>query len=233
MDGFVGSVSHVLYAGLAFIGVHVLTSTPLRAAIVGRIGEQAFQGLFSLLSVVLIVWLLLAYADAPYREVWPPAIWARHLPLGVMPFAFIFLVFGLTNPSPAIQGAQGKLKTGDAATGFLKVTRHPLFWGIALWALAHIPANGDLASLYFFGTFAFLALVGMPLQDRKKEETVGAEWGPFAMRTSIIPFLATLQGRNSLKWSDITWWRVLLGLALYAVFLFGHEFAIGVPVLPV
>jgi uncharacterized membrane protein len=117
--------------------------------------------------------------------------------------------------------------------GFLKVTRHPLFWGIALWALAHIPPNGDLASIYFFGTFAFLALVGMPLQDKKKEETVGAEWGPFAMRTSIIPFLATIQGRNSLKWSDITWWRVLLGLAIYAAFLFGHEFVIGVPVLPV
>jgi uncharacterized membrane protein len=233
MDGPVGSVSHVLYAGLVFIGVHVLTSTPLRAAIVGRIGEQAFQGVFSLLSVVLIVWLIWAYAEAPRVELWPPTIWARHLPLGIMPFAFIFLVFGVTNPSPAIQGAQGRLKAGDAATGFLKVTRHPLFWGIALWALVHIPANGDLASLYFFGSFAFLALIGMPLQDKKKEETVGAEWGPFAMRTSIIPFLASIQGRNKLAWSDFSWWRILLGLALYAAFLFGHEFVIGVSVLPV
>ena len=233
MDGFVGTVSHVLYAGLAFIGVHILTSTPIRAAIVKRVGEQAFQGLFSLISVVLIVWLIWAYAETPHVEVWPAATWSRHLTLTIMPLAFIFLVFGLTNPSPAIQGAQGKLKAGDAAVGFLKVTRHPLFWGIALWALAHIPANGDLASIYFFGTFAFLALIGMPLQDKKKEETVGAEWGPFAMRTSIIPFFASIQGRNSLKWSDFSWWRILLGLAIYAAFLFGHGFVIGVPVLPV
>jgi len=232
MDAIVGTVSHVLYAGLAFIGVHILTSTPLRGAIVGRIGEGAFQGLFSLLSGVLIVWLVWAYAAAPYAEVWPPATWSRHLPLSIMPFAFIFFVFGVTNPSPAITSVAGRLKGADPAPGFLKVTRHPLFWGIALWALAHIPANGDLASLYFFGTFAFLALIGMPLQDKKKEETVGAQWGPFAMRTSIIPFLATIQGRNTLTWSDFTWWRVLLGLAIYAAFLFGHGAIIGVPVLP-
>lgn len=233
MDAIVGTVSHVLYAGLAFIGVHVLTSTPLRAAIVGKIGEGAFQGLFSLLSVVLIGWLIWAYGAAPQQELWPAATWARHLPLTVMPIAFIFLAFGLTNPSPAIKGAEGTLKEVDPAPGFLKVTRHPLFWGIGLWALVHIPANGDLASLYFFGTFAFLAFIGMPLQDKKKEEAVGAQWGPFAMRTSIIPFLAAIQGRNDLKWSDITWWRVLVGLALYAAFLFGHELVADVAVLPV
>ena len=88
----------------------------------------------------------------------------------------------------------------------------------------------SLASLYFFGTFAFLAFIGMPLQDKKKEEAVGAQWGPFAMRTSIIPFLAAIQGRNDLKWSDITWWRVLVGLALSAAFLFGHDLVTGVAV---
>jgi uncharacterized membrane protein len=228
----VGTVSHVLYAALAFIGVHVLTSTPIRAAIVGRIGEAAFQALFSLLSVVLFAWLIWAYGAAPNVAVWPAATWARHLPLSIMPFAFIFLAFGLTNPSPAIKGVEGRLKGSDPAPGFLKVTRHPLFWGIGLWALAHIPANGDLASLYFFGTFAFLAFIGMPLQDKKKEEAVGAAWGPFAMRTSILPFYAAIQGRNALKWSDITWWRVLVGLALYAAFLLGHKFVTGVSVIP-
>ena len=232
MRAMVGTVSHVLYAAIAFIGVHILTSTPIRAAIVGRIGEGAFQGLFSLLSAVLFGWLIWAASAAPYQEVWPMTVWARHLPLVVMPFAFIFLVFGITNPSPAIKGVEGQLKGSDPAPGFLKVTRHPLFWGLGLWALAHIPANGDLASLYFFGSLGFLAFVGMPLQDKKKEDALGADWGPFAMRTSIIPFYASIQRRNDLKWSDLSWWRVLLGLALYAAFLFGHDFVIGVNALP-
>jgi len=228
----VGTVSLVLYAAIAFVGVHIFTSTPIRGSIVGKIGEGPFQGLFSLLSVALLVWMIWAYGAAPYQEIWPMTVWARHVPLVVMPFAFIFLAFGLTNPSPAIKGVEGQLKASDPAPGFLKVTRHPLFWGIGLWALAHLPANGDLASIYFFGALAFLAFVGMPLQDRKKEETLGGDWGPFAMRTSIVPFYAAIQGRNDLKWSDLSWWRILLGLALFAAFVFGHDFVIGVSALP-
>ena len=229
--GLVGSVSHVLIAGILFIGVHILTSTPIRAAIVKRIGEGAFRGVFSLISLVLIVWLVQAYNAAPTEEVWPLTPWAFHAPLILMPFASIFLVFGLTNPSPAMT-TDAKFDQADPAPGFLKVTRHPLFWAIALWGIAHLVSNGDLASIYFFGTFVVLALLGMPLQDKKKEEQLGARWGPFAMRTSIVPFLAAIQGRNDLKWSDLSWWRILAGLALYAALLFLHPAVIGVPVLP-
>ena len=160
MDAIVGTVSHVLYAGLAFIGVHVLTSTPLRAAIVGKIGEGAFQGLFSLLSVVLIVWLIMAYAAAPYAEIWPPATWSRHLPLSIMPFAFIFLAFGVTNPSPAITSAAGRLKGADPAPGFLKVTRYSLFCGLrpgACSLTATTPAERGSLKLYHSTSGRFLA----------------------------------------------------------------------------
>jgi uncharacterized membrane protein len=232
MPAMVGSVSHVLYAAIAFVAVHVLTSTPIRAQLVKRVGEGGFRALFSLVSAVLLGWLIIAYASAPYVELWPPSLGLKHIPLVVMPFAFIFLVFGLTNPSPATTGAESRVHATDPAPGFLKVTRHPLFWGIGLWGLAHIPPNGDLASLYFFGSLALLSFIGMPLQDKKKEELVGSAWGPFAMRTSAIPFLATLQGRNHLAWSDLSWWRILVGLALYAGFLFAHPYVIGVPALP-
>ncbi|MHA1537445.1 MAG: NnrU family protein [Alphaproteobacteria bacterium] len=228
----VGTTSHVLYAALAFVGIHVLTSTPVRAALVGRLGEARFAGLFSLLSAGLLAWLIWAKSAAPFEALWDPEPWTRHIPFASMPLAFIFMAFALTSRGPAIGGGKDGIAAGDPAPGFLKVTRHPLFWGIALWAGSHIPANGDKASVYFFGAFAVLALIGMPLQDKKKEALRGAAWGPFAMRTSILPFLAAIQGRSGLKWSDIFGWRLLLGLALFGGFLFAHEFAFGVPVLP-
>ncbi len=228
----VGTTSHVLYAALAFVGVHILTSTPIRAALVKRLGDGGFAGLFSLISAALIGWLIWAKAAAPFEALWDPAPWTRQIPFAFMPLAFIFLTFAVTNRGPAMGGKEGKIAARDPAPDFLKVTRHPMFWGIALWAGGHIPANGDKASVYFFGAFVVLALIGMPLQDKKKEQLHGAAWGPFAMCTSAIPFLAAIQGRSGLKWSDISLWRVLLGLALYAGFVFAHEFFIGVPVLP-
>lgn len=232
MADMVGTTSHVLYAALAFIGVHILTSTPIRAALVGRLGEGGFAGLFSLLSAGLLGWLIWANSVAPVEVLWISAPWTRHIPFALMPLAFIFLTFALTTRTPALATKKGESGDRDPAPGFLKVTRHPMFWGVALWAGSHIPVNGDKASVYFFGTFVVLALIGMPLQDRKKASLHGAAWGPFAKRTSAIPFLAAIQGRSGLKLSDISWWRVLLALALFGGFVLAHETIIGVRVLP-
>ena len=65
MPGMVGTTSHVLYAALAFVGVHILTSTPIRAALVQRLGEGGFAGAFSLISAALLGWLIWANSVAP------------------------------------------------------------------------------------------------------------------------------------------------------------------------
>ena len=115
--------------------------------------------------------------------------------------------------------------------GILKITRHPLFWSFALWAAAHLLPNGDLASLYLFGAILLLSLVGMPLVDRKKEARFGAAWGPFALTTSAVPFVAVLQGRATLAAADFSLWRVVVGLALYVALFAAHPLLFGVPVL--
>ncbi len=233
MPGMIGTTSLVLYAALAFVGVHILTSTPIRAALVKRLGERGFMVFFSLISVLLLGWLVMAKGAAPTEVLWDAPPWTRFIPFTLMPLVFILAVFAVTTRRPSLGGGkEGGTVARDPAPGFLKVTRHPLFWAVALWAGSHIPPNGDRASVYYFGAFLVLALIGMPLQDKKKENLLGAAWGPFAMRTSIIPFRAAIQGRAGLKWSDISWWRVLLGLALYVGFVFGHELAFGVPIIP-
>jgi len=48
----------LILATLVFIGIHVLPSTPLRAAAVRAVGERAYQGLFSLASLAALVWMM-------------------------------------------------------------------------------------------------------------------------------------------------------------------------------
>ena len=227
-----GTVDHVLIAAIVFVGIHILSSTPIRGALVRAIGEGPYTGAFSLLSLAIIIWLIMAYIRAPYAPLWDPAPAFRWIPLFVMPVALFLAVAGVTTRNPIIVGQEKFADDPDVATGILTITRHPLFWGFALWAVAHLLVNGDLASVYFFGCFALLALGGMPLIDRKKEAQLGAAWGPLAMRTSAIPFVAALQGRTKIDWRGIGWWRPALALLLYALVLGGHRHIFGVPPWP-
>jgi uncharacterized membrane protein len=147
--------------------------------------------------------------------------------------ATFFVVAGLSGRNPTLAGREGELKAANPATGVLTITRHPLFWGFALFAIAHLVTNGDRASTWLFGAIGLLALAGMPLQDRKKEDLLGAEWGPFVLRTSIVPFVAALQGRTPVDWAGIGWLRPGAAVVLYAVLLFAHKPLFGLAPWPV
>lgn len=227
-----GTLTDLLAACLVFVTGHVLTSTPARAFVVGQIGERAWTAVFALFSITVLVWMAMAYGDAPYEELWSLGAWARWVPILVMPVAFVLVIAGATTPNPTAVMAAGLLESPEPAPGIVKVTRHPVMWGIALWALAHLFPNGDAASLIFFGSLAGLALAGTVLLDWKLEARAGAAAGPFLITTSAIPFLAAIQGRTRIDLADIGWWRIALGLALYAAILFGHEAVIGLSALP-
>jgi uncharacterized membrane protein len=228
-----GSVLAVAVAMGLFVASHLaLSSPPLRASLVSRMGEKGFRGLYSLLSLVLLVWTALAYGDAPVVDLWDPPIGLKHLSLLIMPMACVLLVAGLTTPNPsAIGGDQPEIINAGPA-GILKVTRHPVMWGFALWGIAHLLANGDAASLILFGGITLLALVGARAQDAKKRRLLGADWEGFAERTSFLPFAALFARRTRLRPGEIGWWRIALGLALFALLLWLHSWLFGVSPLP-
>ena len=105
-------------------------------------------------------------------------------------------------------------------------------WAIALWALAHIPPNGDAASLILFGSLAFLALAGTLALDAKKRRSLGAAWGTLAGATSNLPFAALAAGRAQLNPGGMPWWLPVLALLAYAASIALHPFVIGVPAVP-
>lgn len=218
------SIAELAVATAAFLATHVVPSTRLRAALVARLGQRAYLGLYSVVALATLVWMVWAYRGAPSLPLW--AGW-RYAPLLLMPFALVLLVAGYFSPNPT-SIMQGRTpRSAASARGMLRVTRHPLMWAIALWALAHVLARGDVKALIFFGGLLLLALVGPVLIDRRRA-ALGEDWRRFVAATSNVPFTAILQGRNRFVAREIGYTRPLIGLALFIVLLLLHPYVFGV-----
>jgi uncharacterized membrane protein len=230
MGRMTGSIEALFLAVVAFVGGHFLLGLPsVRAALVERIGEPPFKGLFALTSAAAFTWMLLAYGAAPRVELWPSPAWIFWVPNIVLPISAILLVCGYTGANPTAVGQEAVLSDDPrVARGIVTVTRHPTLWAIGLWSLSHLIANGDSASVLLFGGLAVLSFGGMTAIDTKKRAVLGAAWGPFELTTSVVPFLAILQGRTGFDWAGIGLFRVAGGILLWAVLWIAHVFIIGV-----
>ena len=208
-------------ATAAFLLTHFVTSTPLRPKLVAAMGEWPYRGVYSLVAFVTLGGMIWAFAHAPREVLWSGL---RELPIFVMPFAFILIACGYFR-NPTMVGAEALLRSEDPARGMIRITRHPIMWGLMLWAGAHIVAGGDLRSLVFFGGFLLVALVGTLSMDRRKR--ANPDFPRFAAVTSHVPFVAIAQGRNRLDWREIGWQRPLIGLVAFAILLGLHPWLFG------
>jgi uncharacterized membrane protein len=207
----------LVLATAAFLLTHFVTSTPLRPALVGAMGEWPYRGAYSLVAFVTLAWMIWAYVQAPREALlWTPL---RLVPLVVMPVAFVLIVCGYWR-NPSLVGAEKLLKSEDPARGMIRITRHPLMWGVMLWSGAHILARADAKSIVFFGGFLVLAALGTVLMDHRKRND--PDFRRFAAVTSNVPFVAIAQGRNRVSWREIGWLRPAAGLALYLGILTFH-----------
>ncbi len=225
----------LLAATVAFVlGHFLLSSFAIRRALLQRLGENGFRIAYSLVVAVSFVWMLLSYRAAPFVSLWYPPPWTVHLAMLIMLPATLFFVIGLATPSPTAVGGESRLDVQDArppAHGILSITRHPFLVGVALYALAHLIANGDLATVILMAGLFILCVGGMAHIDLRRSRTLGPLWGPIALSTSRMPFAAILQGRAKLDLAGIGWWRFLLGLLVYAGFILLHGPVIGVPLI--
>lgn len=227
---------NLIAAAAFFVLIHLLVSgTRLRAAIVGKIGEGPYMGLFSLVSVAGLAWLIIAFGQAR-PQAWNLAYWgvapvARHIQMGLQLLAMLLLVPGLTTPNPTSARQEATLDRPDVIKGMLRITRHPFLWGVAIWALGHLLVNGERASIILFGSMLALALFGTASIDAKRKRALGDKWDAFAAQTSNVPFGAIAAGKQSLKLGEVGWWRIALALAVWAALLWGHAYIAGVPAL--
>ncbi|HTF15774.1 MAG TPA: NnrU family protein [Burkholderiales bacterium] len=213
-------------ATAVFLLTHYVSSTPLRSGLAAVLGENVYLGLYTLVSLGTLGWMIWAYVKAPYERLWIGdefKVWAVVL----MPVSLVLIACGALGKNPSAVRQESALRSMGEPRGILRVTRHPILWGIALWAFVHLISRGDIASLIFFGGFMLLAISGTVLQDLRKDKMIGVDWQRFAATTSNVPFAAIIQGRNQFRFDEIGWRKVLIGLALYFVLAFLHPYLFG------
>lgn len=192
-----------------------VAGTGLRFALIGRFGEKAYRGGFSLASIASLWWLVQEYRQAPFVPLWVTPGPLAFVPLVLVPLAFILFVGAFTVPNPTSVGGEKLLAKAELARGALRITRHPFLWSVVLWSAAHLIVNGDAGSQLFFASLGLTALRGAFDIDRKRARTNPEEFARFQAVTSNVPFLALARGRTSLVARELLV-PVLLGLVVAA-----------------
>ncbi|NMM02827.1 MFS transporter [Paraburkholderia sp. RP-4-7] len=215
-----GSTNAVVAAAVAFVGSHFVLSHPLRGRLVRAIGEVGFLGVYSLVAILTLGWLILAYGKAPMTApLWPVGngLWA--VATLVMLIASILLMgFLIRNPALPTGGRPGSFP--EAARGAFAVTRHPMMWAFALWGLCHIAVFPVAKNIILAAAIVLLALVGAALQDRKKERLQPDLWPAWESKTSYLPFAAIAAGRAQLGGFGLH--ALLGGLVVWLVATWAH-----------
>jgi uncharacterized membrane protein len=187
MDSWVAPTIVALWA--LFLGTHMgLSSRSMRPKLVERLGSQGYLGLYSIVALAVFVPLVWIYSGHKHAGAYlwygSTLVWMRPVVYAGMVLAFTLAVGGNLNPSPAsIAPGSGEIR------GVLRVTRHPLFMGVALFGLLHLcVARVNSAELAFFGGLPIVAWIGCWHQDRRKLASEGESFRRFYEQTSFFPF---------------------------------------------
>jgi uncharacterized membrane protein len=182
----------LLILGLAlFLAAHLLPTFPSAyQRLRDQMGVAAFTGTFALMSLAGLVLAGVGMAQAPTVEVWVPNEFTKSLAPGLMLPAFVLL---------ALAYVQSNIN---------RFLRHPMLLAVLLWAVAHLLANGDVASMILFGSLGVYSIVAMISANRR-----GAK-----KATEYNSVLGDLIGAG-------------VGVGLYALFVFLHPYLFGVPAL--
>ena len=172
-----------------FLASHMgLSSQRLRPALVRSLGTRGFLGAYSLVALVIFVPLVWIYATNKHSGAFfwygSAHAWTRPTVYVLMVLAMTLTIGAFLNPSPAsIAPGSGSIR------GVLRVTRHPLFMGVALFGLLHLcVAQVHAAELAFFGGLPIVTLIGCWHQDQRKLATLGDEFRTFYEQTPFLPF---------------------------------------------
>jgi len=193
--------------------------------LVRALGEKGFMGVYALVALGSLIWAGELWKRIPPDRLWQVPDWAYPVAAAVMLLAFVLFVGSVSAPNPALMG--GERATAAGVRGVQGITRHPMMWAFALWALVHMLVSADSRTLVLAGGILVLSLFGSAMQDRKKLAGQPGYAGHVAA-TSFVPFGRIVSGAAPLAsaWPGPV--ALLGGLALWAAMLFAHPWLIGV-----
>jgi len=170
-----------LVLGLAaFLIPHSLRifAEPWRGRMLQRLGEGPWKILYSLVSLGGLALLVWGYANARHAGalLWAPPAGMRHATVLLMLFSFVLLVAAYV-PGNRIRAGVG----------------HPMLLGIALWAVAHLLANGSAPDVLLFAAFLAWSLVAY-FVARTRDRAAGRTIATAGLARDAITLIAGLAG---------------------------------------
>jgi uncharacterized membrane protein len=157
-----------------FLGVHSvrIVAEDWRTQTRSKIGENAWKGAYTLLSIAGFALLIYGFGQARQQPVvlWPAMGWTRHLAALLMLLSFILLV------AAYVPGNSLKARV-----------HHPMILGVKVWALAHLLSNNTLADLVLFGSFVVWAVLDFRAA-RGRDRALGTVYPA----GSLVPTLVTV-----------------------------------------
>lgn len=190
-------MAYLILGLILFLGAHTLPMyAQSEAALKKRLGEGPFKGIYSVVSAVGIVLIVYGYGQARAAGpalLYSPPVWMAHLVMLLMLPVFV-LLFATYFP--------GRIKAA---------VKHPMLIAVKTWALAHLLANGDVASVVLFGAFLIWAVADR-ISLKRRGLAGGVAAGEGAARNDAIAIVG--------------------GLAVYGLFVWQlHIWLIGVPII--
>ena len=178
----------LLILGLVvFLGVHSVRifAEDWRTRMRDRMGENAWKGLYSLLSIAGFVAIVYGYGQTRHdvTMLWLPPIWTRHLAALLTIPAFVLLVAAYV-PGNAIRSR----------------LHHPMVLGVKIWAFAHLIANGMLADLLLFGGFLVWAVLSYTAA-RRRDRAAGTVYAAGRAGPTIVAVAVGLAA-----WAAFAFW---------------------------
>lgn len=193
--------SHLVILGLLLVFAIAHSGlAALRPKAEKLIGARLYRVLFALVSLPLAVILVVYFFNHRYDgvQLWQvqdvpgvkPVVWI----LSAISFLFLYpATFNLLEIA-AVQKPQVHLYE----TGIIRITRHPQMVGQVIWCIAH--------TLWIGTSFTLVTSIGLVLHhlfgvwhgDRRLQARFGESFETIKSRTSIFPFFAVWQKRQTL-----------------------------------
>ena len=196
----------LLILGLVlFLGAHStrIFAEHWRQATLERLGEKAYKGAYTLVSLVGFGLLMFGFDQVRWDSpvLWSPPVWAKHGAAVLMLLSLVLLACAHA-PRNAIKA---KL-------------HHPMVLSVKVWALAHLLANPRLADVVLFGAFLIWSVLNFRAarqRDRLAAATALSGEGSGALEPEVS--------------SAATWRAIGIGVVVWAILLSrGHAWLFGV-----
>ena len=134
----------------AFVHLFPSVMPAARSALIDKLGEGPYKGLFALDLVIAILLMVFGWRSAT-AEIWyaPPLA-------GAAPVTWVLVLIAFV-----LMGA------ANAPTNIKRHLRHPMLTGVIVWGVAHLLANGDNRSVILFGALTLWAVIAIVTINRR------------------------------------------------------------------